>query len=189
MKEQPKLNKKVFAKTTLEYAYKNKPHPDILGFKLDKELSGTRVQVYHNDEKKQTVVTHRGTKGFADVITDLQYALGDTNSKRFRFSKKVQAEAERKYSGYALVTTGHSLGGALASHSARHGRVITYNGATNIQDAIRTPNERELAIRTSMDPVSMLHTKGEVITIPSETLNPITEHVSDETDKLTEESL
>ena len=38
----------------------SKTGADYKDFKIDKELSGQRVQVYYNPKSKQTVVAHRG---------------------------------------------------------------------------------------------------------------------------------
>ena len=60
----------------------NRSHSDYKDFRVDKQLTGQRVQVYHNPHTKQTVVVHRGTKGFHDAVTDLRYTFGDKSNKR-----------------------------------------------------------------------------------------------------------
>jgi hypothetical protein len=63
------------------------------------QLSGERVQVYHNKENNKTIVSHRGTKDLNDVITDVKLALFPNsykNSKRYQHSKTIQEEAEQE---------------------------------------------------------------------------------------------
>ena len=91
----------------------NRSHSDYKDFRVDKQLTGQRVQVYHNPQTKQTVVVHRGTKGFHDAVTDLRYTFGDKSSKRFQHSASIQRQAEQKYGAKNITTVGHSLGSVL----------------------------------------------------------------------------
>jgi hypothetical protein len=43
----------------------------IDNYKIDKALSGQRVQVYHNKDTDHLVMNHRGTKGIHDVVSDI----------------------------------------------------------------------------------------------------------------------
>src|SRR4051794_18883902 len=54
------------------YSSKPKEKDNIDNYILDKELSGSRAQVYHNPESSHTVINHKGTDSIQDVITDLK---------------------------------------------------------------------------------------------------------------------
>jgi len=163
----------------------NKGGADYKDFKIDTELSGQRVQVYHNPKSKQTVVAHRGTQGFQDWVTDARYGVGDTSSRRFQHSKNIQKKAEQKYGANNVTSIGHSLGSQLAekSSSKRTKEIITLNKPVSPQDLIfKSVPKKQTDIRTTLDPVSLLRPlqRGNKIqTISSRNLNPLTEHSTD----------
>jgi len=163
----------------------DKKHSNYKDFVLDKSLSGQRVQVYHNPKTGQTVVAHRGTQGLRDWVTDARYALGDTSSKRFQHSAKIQKQAEMKYGAENVTSIGHSLGSQLAEKSSnkKTKEIITLNKPVNPNDLIRySVPSNQTDIRTTHDPVSFLRPfeRGKkAIVLPSDTLNPFTEHRMD----------
>ena len=135
----------------------SKTGADYKDFKIDKELSGQRVQVYYNPKSKQAVVAHRGTQGMHDWVTDARYAVGDTSSKRFQHSKNIQKKAEQKYGANNVTSIGHSLGSQLAekSSSKRTKEIITLNKPVSPQDLIlKSVPKKQTDIRTTLDPVS-----------------------------------
>lgn len=162
-----------------------KDAPDTIGdFVKDKGLSGQRVQVYHNPKSGQAVVVHRGTSGIHDWGNDLKMALGFDmkNTKRFEHSAKIQKEAEAKYGAKNISTLGHSLGAKLASDvGTDSGEIITLNKPVVGRDLFKSnqgKKENETNIRTSRDVVSATD-KNADFTIPSKSLNPVTEHTTD----------
>ena len=55
----------------LKNGYKTRDQAHSLdGYTRDDSLSGTREQVYHNNDTNKTIVAHRGTQGVQDWITD-----------------------------------------------------------------------------------------------------------------------
>ena len=46
------------------------------GYQRDDSLSGQRTQVYHNNDTNKTIVTHRGTSGLQDWITETGFEIG-----------------------------------------------------------------------------------------------------------------
>ena len=48
----------------LSNSYRKDQAKSLDGFQRDDSFSGQRVQVYNKPDTKQTVVVHRGTKGF-----------------------------------------------------------------------------------------------------------------------------
>lgn len=161
---------------------------NVNNFVVDKDLSGRRVQVYHNPETNQSVTVHRGTQGFQDVLTDAQLALGLKTNKRWKHAEKVQKQAEDKYGRQNMTTIGHSLGAAIAEKTGKQGReTITYNKPTTPWDTQKNVNNRQTDIRTSRDVVSILKPfrKGKNdITIRSKSFNPLKEHSTSQLKKL-----
>lgn len=163
------------------YNDKGKLPAKIGDFQLDKSLSGQRAQVYHNPATGEAVVVHRGSQGIHDWGNNLKYFLGFDlkNSNRGKFAAKVQKEAEAKYGAKNISTLGHSLGGKLASDvGADSKEIITLNRAVAGRDLFKNPiKENEYSIRSQLDPVSVLLPKdSKTLTIPSTSLNPLTEH-------------
>ena len=158
----------------LKNSYKGKKQDKHLdGYTRDDTLSGQRAQVYHNKDTGKTVVTHRGTKGFNDIITDLKLAVAPKlyrSSTRYKHAKDIQKKAEAKYGNDNITTIGHSLGGKLASDVGREGdKIITYNRAV-VPSELNRKNDKEIHIRTSTDPVSFLspYDKTKTITVQSD---------------------
>ena len=146
----------------LQNSYSDNQKQQIHGYERDKKLSGKRVQVYHKDG--HAIIVHRGTKGIHDVGTDAAYISTGYKSKRFKHSKKIQKQAEKKYK--KTTTVGHSLGGTLAETSAikrgKSNKVITYNKiAIPLRDK---PKALQRDIRTKNDFASIgAHRKTEVL--------------------------
>jgi hypothetical protein len=186
-----KIKASVF-KQVLQNGYQKKPHDDIEGYKLDKELSGQRAQVYYNKDTNHTVVNHRGTSGIHDMYTDVKLMLGIKNNERFKHSKKVTDEAIKKYNDSNITITGHSLDHAIAKESNKphQKELVTLNGAVTPHDLLTKQRDNEYVIRTEYDPVSALHTLNPLsnnkntTTIKSDSLNLLNEHKTDVLDRL-----
>jgi len=168
-------------KAFLHKSYDNKLQ-DHGHYKVDKSLSGQRVQVYHNPINNHTVIAHRGTKGIHDVLTDAKLMFGMKNNNRFNYSKKIQKQAEEKYKDSNITTLGHSLGSKLAEEATnKDGEIITLNKAHHPFD--NTKHKNQVDLRTKLDPVSIFNNKNN-ITIKSKTINPFTEHSTNTLDRL-----
>lgn len=160
----------------------NEELSDHNDFIVDKELSGRRVQVYHNPQTGQAVTVHRGTQGLKDWGTDLQLALGMKNNKRFKHAEKIQQKANEKYGEQNMTTTGHSLGAYLAEHTGGNSKeTITYNKPTTPLDIFNKKkfNKNQFDIRTSKDAVSFLkpfRKNRNDITLKSKSNNLLKEH-------------
>jgi len=174
----------------LSKSYDTNPQQQNLNdeYIVDKELSGRRVQVYHNPNTNQSVTVHRGTQGFKDVLTDAQLALGLKTNKRWKHAEKVQRQAESKYGTENMSTIGHSLGAAIAEKVGKKGKeTITYNKPTTPWDLNKKVNHKQTDIRTSRDLVSILKPfrKGtNDVTIKSKSFNPLKEHSTAQLKKL-----
>ena len=162
-------------------------------YNVDKDLSGTRVQVYHNPNLNHTVVVHKGTDSIHDWITDLRMGLGNKNTKRFQHSKNIQNQAENKYTNSKISTLGHSLGSKLAEESNKNdnNEIITLNNPTLLSDLVKKKKKNQYDIRTKLDPVSILKNfvpknKNDV-TIKSDSYNPLIEHSTDTLDRINQD--
>jgi hypothetical protein len=148
----------------MEQGYKKKGQmKDIGNYKLDKELSGQRAQVYYNSEKNDVLVNHRGTASAKDVLTDAMMGVGGLyyypKTKRFDHAKTVQDQARAKYKGSNMISTGHSLGSQLSKHSSKPSdEVIGYNGAYLPYNLIHDKKYKKLTnVKSQDDPVNALH--------------------------------
>jgi hypothetical protein len=148
---------------------------DHNNFKVDKELSGQRVQVYFNPTNSQTVVVHRGTASANDWITNANYALGNKNTTRFKHAEKVQRKAEAKYGTSNLTTIGHSLGSRLSEDFGKRGKeIITLDKPVVPYELAKKVSGKQTDIRTNNDVVSILrpYQRGKKeITIQSNSFN------------------
>jgi len=178
----------------LAASYDKKIH-DVGDFKIDRQLSGQRAQVYYNPKTGQAVVVHRGTAGMHDWITDARMLFGDKKSKRFKHGEKVQKEAEQKYGKNIVTTIAHSLGSAIAERVGQDSHeVLTLNKPVTPKDLIKGKkvSDKQYDVRTAYDPVSILrpHQGGkEEQTIESITFNPLAEHKTDTLKRLDEDTL
>lgn len=167
---------------------------NIDGYELDPELSGQRVQVYHNPKTSHAVINHRGTKGIQDVITDINMlGRNSKTNKRFQHSKDITDLAKQKYNNSNFTHIGHSLGSELMHQANLNNNtddLIKYNGVSLPYDILRTQKDNEYKIRTAIDPVSMLEplhpyqNSKNNLTIPSESYNPLEEHKAHNLERL-----
>jgi len=183
-------------KKLLQNSYSDNQKDEIDGFYRDPELSDSRAQVYFNPLTGETHVVHRGTQGIADWKNNIAYGLNNYESTdRYKHSKKIQNEAEKKYGAENINTIGHSQGAMAAEKVAKNTKnVIMVDRPVNLRDLLtKTTGNNTTDIRTKNDLVSYLlpyQMKGEkskLITIPSKTNDPICEHSTDRLDKLGDE--
>ena len=163
---------------------------DIDGYKVDKSLSGKRAQVYVNADGK-AIVSHRGTSGLHDVLTDMKYVMGQLGTtKRLKHARRIQKEAEAKYGSQNTTTVGHSLGSVLAQKVGRNSaEIITMNKPVGIWDMRRKIRDIQTDIRTTRDPVSFLRPfqKGaKALEIQSHSFSPLVEHSYNTLSRLTQ---
>ena len=127
----------------------------------DESLSNTKNRVYHEKEKGKAFVVYPGTKDWNDVGTDLVLATGgllfspEKYTPRFREAKRVPNKTTAKYGKDNVTAIGHSLGGALATHSGIQKRV-TLDRAMGLSGLGKTVRKGQIDYRTRWDPVSFL---------------------------------
>lgn len=169
----------------LSNSYKTNQAKALDGYQRDNDLSGKRAQVYHNNNTNQTIVTHRGTQGLQDWITDLKMVFHPSmymQSTRYKHAKDIQNQAENKYGKENIITTGHSLGAKLASDLGGNSKeILTYNKPILPQEFLSQTKKNETSIRTKLDPVSILGApNANIKQISTKTFNPITAHNIDQ---------
>lgn len=133
---------------------------------INKE-NGFKAAVYRSEleQPPKLVVAFAGTDDKPDVVTDVRQGLGFRDpqyDQAMDLTRTVATKAQG--SGYAVETTGHSLGGGLASAgSAVSGvRGTTFNAAglhnnttRNLSPADRAANQRNVnAYHNTSDPLN-----------------------------------
>ncbi len=167
-------------KKVVSNGYKKNKEEELDGYKLDNQLSGSRVQVYHNIADNKTIINHRGTSGINDLITDFKMMLGNSNNKRFNHGKQITDKAIDKYADSDIILTGHSLGAKIAKESNK------LNKNTILLNPVVLPGDKfdgnDTIVKSKLDPVSFLYNpksqKSKTIEIKAKTINPINEHKS-----------
>jgi hypothetical protein len=154
------------------------------------EKSGFSATIYRKMGTKEVVIAFRGTElgdgpGVSrdlvrDVNTDLKTTLG-LPTVQYDAAAKLTGLVQQT-TGAPVVLTGHSLGGALASHAgkANNLKVITFNGArdpyssggrnsnqTNFITQRDAVGDRNAGIAGSMSGVGSL--PGETVVVPNAT--------------------
>ena len=187
-------------KSFLESSYMPEAPDEVMGYKLDNDLSNLYGKVYYNESLKKVVVAHRGTSEVLDWENNLWYAalpgtIAYKMTDRYKSGYRLQEAAHKKYKGWQFETIGHSQG-ALLAHllGTKSKNTIMLNPAYK--------NERlgsnEYIIRSSGDLVSQLSvgqklknsllypswSKNHYITIENKTGNPLTEHAITILDRL-----
>lgn len=84
------------------------------------DSSQDNTMVLLNHKKQQSIVVHSGTdlkrRKTEDLITDAFISFDLTTlSPRYKQSKKITENIKKKFPNYNLITTGFSLGGAMAN--------------------------------------------------------------------------
>ena len=180
-------------KKLLQNSYSNRQKDEIDGFYRDEKLSGNRAQVYYNPETGEAHVIHRGTQGLVDWKNNIAYGLNNYESTdRYKHGKKIQDEAEKKYGAENVNTIGHSQGAMLANKLGKNTKnIIAVDRPVNLRDLLtKTSGDNTTDIRTKNDlvsylmPYQMKGDKSNLITIPSETRDPLFEHSTDRLNKL-----
>jgi hypothetical protein len=164
-------------------AYDNEPQREVGGFVLDEDLSNKKTRVFHNPETKEVKISHKGTDPTDknDLKNDLLLSVGLLNkhtSQRVRNANKITAEANKKYGAENITHTGHSLGGYLASNSARgENKVETYNAGTSplaiVSNQFKKKKQNAIHYTTGVDPISgaRLSSKDKVVLVKPTKLN------------------
>lgn len=169
-------------KDLIEAGYSRTGDAEKIGKKykltLDKQLSNANHKVYYDKERNPTVV-YRGSKNENDAMTDGLLAIGlEKYSTRFRESKNLINDVNKKYNNKPVTSLGHSLGGSLAEYAGAD-KVITVNKGVGISGIGKKIKPNQTDIRTDHDLVSVLsktQNGGKQLTIRTREVNPLREH-------------
>ena len=122
------------------------------GFFLDTSLSDREHRVFVDPHTKKVVVAYTGTNPrslptlLGDVRSDYNILMGtEARDPRFKHAVKQFKAALNKYQpqGYSLDTTGHSLGGSLATYVAKKlpnqvSENLSYDRGSGLKEPFRT---------------------------------------------------
>jgi hypothetical protein len=169
-------------KDLIEASYSRTGEAEKLGKKygltLDKQLSNINQKVFYDKDRNPSIV-FRGTKSRDDVITDGLLAVGLENySTRFRDSKKLVEDVRKKYNNKPILSTGHSLGGSLATFAGGD-KIIAVNRGVGFGGIGKEISNKQTDIRTNNDIVSLLSKTqhgSKKINIKTNNISPLAEH-------------
>ena len=134
----------------------------LLGYTYNKGLSNANLSTYIDQPDKKIVVSIRGTvpSNFRDLVSDIGIISADKsfNATRLSNHKKMIDEVVKKYPGYKLVLSGHSLGAFLVEQLAEtypEAQGIVFNPGTSLSETnLSNPQSNVIGYRTRGDPVS-----------------------------------
>jgi hypothetical protein len=173
-----KLLKELFEKDDFE---------DVPPYILDKKLSTEWVRVLH-DPKGHTIVVHRGSADWYDMMVDAAMGLGYKGTKRFKESERIQKEAEKKYGTKNMSVIGSSLGGTLAEDFGQNAAEIISSGKPVLPLDLLTKkkvSDKQHDVRTKTDIISFLKPlqkhKNDIVVDSIKPLNPVKSHLGKHT--------
>ena len=139
------------------------------GFRLDTSLSDREHKVFYDPNSKKVVVAYRGTDPrdrfsiLGDIRSDYNILIGkEGRDRRFKRATTQFKGVVDKYQhqGYSFDTTGHSLGGALATHVTKKfpNRVsenLNYSRGSGLLEPFRTRPKNTWDYSHAKDPISL----------------------------------
>lgn len=156
-------------------------------FVVDSKLSTSEAKVYVNKDKREVVVSNRGTSGVTDWLNNAAYIAGKYDlTPRYQRAKALQLKVKKKYPQYKVTNIGHSQGGVITkklNDAKLTDSVININPAALPLE--RKSKKNETTIKSEADVVSVFHRpkKGDVI-LKNESGNPLTEHKTNILDRI-----
>ena len=161
-KTRPKADPKTYGQLSKDAYLDNAKITSIHGFVLDPELSDKETKVFVNESTKKIVIAYRGTASGKDLISDVAIATGTEGlNPRFKGAVKKFDTVRQKYGdGYTYDTTGHSLGGQLATYVDRHryGQVdenLAYSRGSGVGELFRSRPSNTYDYSNSKDIISL----------------------------------
>ena len=108
--------------------------------------SDFRHKVYHNPNKKHSIIAHKGTTNGGDVLADID-GIGLNNYDHPEFTKAYEVyDIVKERYGDNILSTGHSLGGTKAIKSAEknNGESIVFNPGSSPLYALNADNKAKV---------------------------------------------
>ena len=144
----------IYEKKSLNYVNDNL----YKGWTLDKDNSKVDSKVFVHERRKYVVVVFRGTSNLKDVKDDVNILFStEHKSKRWKKARKLVEKMNKKYEGYKVYITGHSLGGSLAEFASRHegNKTVGFSrGTAKIGQKIK--NKNYVDVYSKKDAISTL---------------------------------
>lgn len=155
------------------------------GYQVDEELSNRKHRVF-TDKHDNAIIAFTGTRTYGDILTDVALGVGLADlTYRFADSTRLVDKVKSKYRHSPILAVGHSLGGSLAEHVNKTGKidkVISVNKGTGLFGIGKRLKDNHTDIRTATDLVSTLsntQSGGRRFTIPdSYVVRPLRAHNS-----------
>ena len=189
-------------KSFLESSYMQPAPDEVMGYKLDNELSNLYGKVYVNEESKKVILAFRGT-GMENLGTDwlnnyvfLRNSTSYKLTPRYQTALKMYNKAMKKYKNYKFELLGHSQSGVIVNNlcSDKVQNCISLNPAY-INASLKN---NEFIIRSTGDLVSQIAapkkymnsilypnwTANHMLTLENKTGNALKEHAIDILDRL-----
>lgn len=176
------LDLKNVLKTTYQSKNKADTYFNSHDYYREKEFSNISNRAYVNPNKKEVVLTYRGTKNLInDVPADLDILLGtrDLFGTRQREARKLYNNIKEKFPEHKIKITGNSLGGFLASNVSndKTDTIKTHNKGQGLYNFIETPKTNEIHYRNPIDLISVVGSlKTNVQNVGNIELNPLYAH-------------
>lgn len=172
---------------------------DVEHFIIDKSISDKLMKVYtvndsnDSNDSNDVVVVHRGSNDMNDWVDNALH-LADvplTMTKTYKTHLRKHMKAVKKYGKENIVLLSHSRGALYSTQFKKDNLAkqnITYNKPIVPRDVIKsvfeTPDKDTIDIRSEGDIPSMgqnlIINKNEEIVIPSDSMNPITNHATEQ---------
>jgi len=189
-------------KAFLEASYMQPAPEEVMGYKLDSELSNLYGKVYVNEALKKIILAFRGT-GMENLGTDwlnnyifLQNSTLYKLTPRYQTALKMYDKAMKKYKNYKFELLGHSQSAVIVNNLCSDKVQICISLNPAYKNASLKNNE--FIIRSSGDVVSQMAapkkymnsilyptwTANHMRTIENTTGNPLKEHAIDILDRL-----
>jgi len=150
-------------KSVLKTTYQNKTKADEYfnskNYHRINELSNISDRAYENPEKKEIILTYRGTKNLInDIPADLDVLLG-TNlfGNRINNAKRQYNKVKKTYPNHQITLTGNSLGGSIASEIStdKKDKIYTHNKGSGLFETFKKTKSNEKHYRNPTDIISL----------------------------------
>tara|TARA_Y100000114_G_scaffold61853_1_gene56700 strand:+ start:3347 stop:4057 length:711 start_codon:yes stop_codon:yes gene_type:complete len=158
------------------------------GYVVDRKNSNRNILTLRNETEGKSVIAVRGTdtsgkKTGVDIMSDITYALGQSNhSNEFRKRRNNIKNSIKDSGDDKVILTGHSLGGGVIKHSIANsnqirrriidnGEVHTFNSASHpfLRDQTKVSKASQKALK---DKVIHHRTRNDVVSKGLETMIP-----------------
>jgi len=158
----------------------------ITGYEIHPSSNHQRG-VYINNDKKDIVIAHRGTKpsSFSNLQSDIAIGFGMQGStNRFKRAVKRDKKIKDAFPNHNITLTGHSLAGSLGSQSSKENDIkgVFYNIGSGVptlstlSQHLQPKNNNITHYSVNFDPVSIQSKKYNINQINVKRKNGVNAH-------------